>query len=236
MNTTGVLDYNPSTEISDGVRSYGVGLGASELSGQAGQAGQIAYDENGQLLTGDWAGSIGDTGNAIDNLLSSDNFRNGRVPDIGVISNVRVVNQDEPVIRSDNQETAVKGIVDETPLSKIFFSDENIDALQQTLRYRVWQRTQYKVDRQSLQELYIIMRSTLLQHANLAVTGDKLLDEIRGLNALVLDYAVGEVSSNVQQYDQYIQDIHTLPQPFDRPLYSGGSNNNTYDLSNFVGI
>lgn len=233
MNTTGVLDYNPSTEVSDGVRSYGVGLGASELSGQV---GQIAYDENGQLLTGDWAGSIGDTGNAIDNLLSSDNFRNGRVPDIGVISNVRVVNQDEPVIRSDNQETAVKGIVDETPLSKIFFSDENIDALQQTLRYRVWQRTQYKVDRQSLQELYIIMRSTLLQHANLAVTGDKLLDEIRGLNALVLDYAVGEVSSNVQQYDQYIQDIHTLPQPFDRPLYSGGSNNNTYDLSNFVGI
>ena len=44
-----------------------------------------------------------------------------RVPDAGVISNVQVVNQDEPVIRVDNQETAVKGILDENPVSNLFF-------------------------------------------------------------------------------------------------------------------
>ena len=225
----GVTEIPGSNET--GIRSRPIGLGASELSVDSTNA-PVGYDEDGNLMTGDWA----DQPNAMDVLLNSDNFRNGRVPDAGVISNVQVVNQDEPVIRVDNQETAVKGILDENPVSNLFFSNENIDAIQQTVRYRVWQQTDYKVDRQSLQELHIIMRSIMLQHANFQVSSANLIEEIKALNALVVDYVVGEVGSNVQQYDQYIQDLHSLPTPFDRPLYSGGSNNNTYDLSNFVGL
>ena len=225
----GVTELSESNDT--GIRSRPIGLGASELSVDSTTA-PVAYDEEGNLMTGDWA----DQPNAMDALLNSDNFRNGRVPDAGVISNVQVVNQDEPVIRVDNQETSVKGILDENPVSNLFFSNENIEAIQQTVRYRVWQQTEYKVDRQSLQELYIIMRSIMLQHANFQVSSANLIEEIKALNALVVDYVVGEVGSNVQQYDRYIQDLHTLPDPFDRPLYSGGSNNNTYDLSNFVGF
>lgn len=225
----GATEIQGSNET--GIRSRPIGLGASELSVDSTNA-PVGYDEDGNLMTGDWA----DQPNAMDALLNSDNFRNGRVPDAGVISNVQVVNQDEPVIRVDNQETAVKGILDETPVSNLFFSNENIDAIQQTVRYRVWQQTDYKVDRQSLQELHIIMRSIMLQHANFQVSSANLIEEIKALNALVVDYVVGEVGSNVQQYDRYIQDLHSLPAPFDRPLYSGGSNNNTYDLSNFVGL
>ena len=112
----GVTEIPGSNET--GIRSRPIGLGASELSVDSTNA-PVGYDEDGNLMTGDWA----DQPNAMDALLNSDNFRNGRVPDAGVISNVQVVNQDEPVIRVDNQETAVKGILDETPVSNLFFSN-----------------------------------------------------------------------------------------------------------------
>ena len=80
------------------------------------------------------------------------------------------------------------------------------------------------------------MRSILLQHGNFKVSQANLYNEVRNLNKYVVDYSVGKITPRVQQYAGYIEDLHSLPQPNDRPLYSGGSNNNTYDLSAFVGI
>jgi hypothetical protein len=63
------------------------------------------------------------------------------------------------------------------------------------------------------------------------------LDGIKKLNKLVVDYAVKEVSSNVQQYDMYIQDIQSLPTPMDRPDFSGDtSRNRSQDMSAHIGI
>ena len=38
-------------------------------------------------------------------------------------------------------EYALKGIVEDTPLSQVFFSKSNIDLIQKTIRYNVFQRT-----------------------------------------------------------------------------------------------
>ena len=57
------------------------------------------------------------------------------------------------------------------------------------------------IDYQSTQELFIVMRSILLQHANFKINQQKLFDEFGKLNKMVVDYCVKEVSSNVQQYD-----------------------------------
>ena len=214
-----------------------VGLGASQITRDESWV-KSAYDsETGNLLTGDWAGSKGDTNNAMDDLLSSDKFNNGRVPDVRMVSNVNKTSDGDIVIANDNQQTSVKGILEETVLSDIFLSEMNTKVIQDTIRYRVYQNTNMVVDYQSPRELYIIMRSIMLQHANFKVGQSGLIDEIQKLNKLVIDYAVKEVSSNVEQYDIYIKDIQSLPTPMDRPSFSTDtSRNRSQDLSAHIGI
>lgn len=214
-----------------------IGLGADTISRDDSWV-KSAYDsETGNLLTGDWAGSFGDTNNAMDDLLSSDKFNNGRVPDVRMVSNVNKTSNGDIVIANDNQQTGVKGILEETVLSDIFLSEMNTKVIQDTIRYRVYQNTNMVVDYQSPRELYIIMRSIMLQHANFKVGQSGLIDEIKKLNKLVVDYADKEVSSNVEQFDIYIKDIQSLPTPMDRPSFSSDtSRNRSQDMSAHIGI
>ena len=162
-------------------------------------------------------------------------LNNGRVADINIFDNVAKDTRKDVIMSQNNAEIAVKGIVEETALSKYFFSNENTDALQQTIRYRVYQKTNEVVDYQSSNELYIIMRSVLLQHGNFKVSSTDILNEILKLNERVEVYAVNEVASNVVQYKGYLRDVERLPVPMDRPRYDdNGSRNRTYDLSHHI--
>ena len=159
-------------------------------------------------------------------------INNGRVNDANITSNVTHTRRGDVLMRDDNQETSVKGIVEETALSNIFFSSVNINIIQQTLRYKVYERTKMVVDYQSPEALYIVMRSILLQHGNFKVGSNDLGAEIRKLNFLVTKYCIHEVSSNVLQYKGYISDLESLPTPMDRPGYHDHkSRNRTFDLS-----
>lgn len=161
-------------------------------------------------------------------------INNGRVSDIDIFKDIDT-KQADVVMNHDNQETAIKGIVEETALSSYFFSKQNMKALQDSLCYRVYQQTNEYIDYQSENELYIVMRSILIQHGNFKVNPDYLLTELHKLNALVLKYCVKEVSSNVLQYKGYLNDLQKLPVPIDRPSYNeSGSRNRTYDLSNHI--
>ena len=46
------------------------------------------FNKDGTLKKGDWAGDINDTNNAMDDLLKSDKFNNGRVPDVSMVENI----------------------------------------------------------------------------------------------------------------------------------------------------
>lgn len=173
---------------------------------------------------------------ALDAILDSSEFNNGRIGDIKLIDNIQVLRNNDVVIISDNQTTAVKGLVEETALSSYFFSTMNTKVIQDTIRYNVYKNTNFIIDYQSSEELYIIMRSILLQHGNFKVSTTDIINEIKELNKLVVQYSTGEVSSNVTQFQGYLSDLQTLPTPFDRPLYGGGTNNNTYDLTTFIGV
>jgi len=162
---------------------------------------------------------------------------NGRVSDINIVDDVKTDRRGDVIMRSDNQETAIKGIVEETALSRYFFSPENIDAIQKTIRFRVYGKTDHVIDYQSPQELYIVMRSVLLQHGNFKVSANNLLTEILDLNKHVTTYCVNEVSSNVKQYKGYLKDLESLPVPLDRPSFNdSGSRNKSYDISNHIAI
>ena len=182
---------------------------------------------------GEWKEDYLRKGDEFDSETMEDilgNINNGRVGDINIFDTPQ-----EAVIINDNQETGVKGIIDETALSQYFLSEQNTMALQKTLRYKVYQLTNEVVDNQSAEALYIVMRSILLQHGNFRIDSKDIVNEIQYLNSLVLDYCVKEVSSNVLQYKVYLNDVNSLPIPLDRPSFDDtGSRNRTYDLSNHI--
>lgn len=161
-----------------------------------------------------------------------DSVNNGRVGDIEVLD-FNLPKEGDIVINKDNQDTSVKGIVEKTAVSDVFFSDMNIDVIHKSIRYGVNQRTGKVVARQSDNTIYIVMRSILLQYANFRVGAADLAEEIRSLNSRVVEYCADNISSNVQQYVGYIKDLEKLPVPMDRPVYHN-KNNFTYDISNLL--
>ena len=161
-----------------------------------------------------------------------DSVNNGRVGDIEVLD-FNLPKDGDIVINKDNQDTSVRGIVEKTAVSDVFFSDMNMDVIHKSIRYGVNQRTGKVVAKQSDNTIYIIMRSILLQYANFRVGVADLAEEIRGLNSRVVEYCVDNISSNVQQYVGYIKDLEKLPVPMDRPVYHN-KNNFTYDISNLL--
>jgi|TARA_B110000503_G_scaffold88557_1_gene134269 hypothetical protein len=173
-------------------------------------------------------------GNTMGDTL--DTINNGRVPDINIFDNVTVTRRGDVTMKQDNQEMSVKGIVEETALSNIFFSEQNTKSLHDTLRYEVYRRTNLIVDYQSEKDLYIIMRSILLQHANFKVSSEDLLNEIHKLNKLVISYSAHEVGSNVLQYKGYIRDLSKQPPPLDRPSFVERDRRVTFDLSSRIGL
>lgn len=162
-----------------------------------------------------------------------DEVSNGRVPDINDSYQNSPPQQKMVVIDNDNQSSSVKGIVEQTALSDIFFSDMNMDIIQQSVRYNVYKNTNKVIAKQSENTLYIIMRSIMLQYGNFQTSVTNLIEEIQNLNEMVVKYSSENVTSNVQQYFSYLNDIQRLPQPIERPIYNN-KDNYTYDISNLL--
>ena len=110
-----------------------------------------------------------------------------------------------------------------TGVSNIFFSTDNENALQQGIRYGVYRESNGTVviGNQSRDELLIIMRSTYLEHSfNLP---HNLLEQVRALNKMVLEYTVPRVLQEARAYQKYRFDIDTQPVPLERGEYTSRS-------------
>ncbi len=160
---------------------------------------------------------------------------NGRVGDVKLaVSDAFVKKPVDLIMAHDNQETSIKGILDGNAVNTIFFSDMNVKVLQDALRYGVYQKTGKVVDEQSPNELYIVMRSIMLQYANFQAGSEAVIAEVQRLNTKVLIYCIDIVSSNVLQHLKYLDELQTLPVPIDRPSYVEHPKNLTFDISNLL--
>ena len=168
----------------------------------------------------------------LDINAATGNISNGRLSDI-VNSEKSIKNINDIVINKDFSDLSVKGIIEENSLNNIFFSEMNTKVIQDTLRYRVYKNTDQVISNQSTNDLFIIMRSIMLQYANFRTGLDNITEEIKRLNGKVLDYAVENVIANVKQYKGYVKDLSELPTPLDRPVYEN-KENYTYDISNLL--
>lgn len=111
---------------------------------------------------------------------------------------------------------ATLGQLQRNPLSDLFFCEDNINVLQDAIRYRVWVETdkKYVIGRQSDTELKVVMRSIYYQNA--MHQKEDLVGQVRALNAKVLEWVIPEVLSNLKQYEVYRKDASTLPVPMER--------------------
>lgn len=116
-----------------------------------------------------------------------------------------------------------EGLWNETPLSQAFFSQENIQIIQNGIRSGVYKRSngQYVIGDQDCDSIKIIMRSVFLQHS--ANKPSSIPQQIIELNNIVLNYCVQQVYSEAQGYMKYIDDVSTLVVPIAHPVQA--SNN-----------
>ena len=104
-----------------------------------------------------------------------------------------------------------------TPVSDLFFSPRNVDAVHDGIRYRVFVDTggNAVIARQSDVELGLVMRSVFLQEADNDNSRDAV-SQVRELNASVLSFCVPRIVQEINQYKHYRKDVAALPVPLPR--------------------
>ena len=116
-----------------------------------------------------------------------------------------------------------EGLWTDTSLSNTFFSQQNIQILQNGIRAGVYQKSngQYTIGPQDCDSLKIVMRSVYLQ--NSANQPNNITQQVFELNKIVLNYCIQQVYSEAQGYLKYIDDASTLVVPIAHPIMTDNS-------------
>ena len=105
----------------------------------------------------------------------------------------------------NNKTNNMTGTFCKNSLSDIFFSQSNIDLLQDYIIKGVFETSGVKIVKQSEDELLIIMRSIYLQHGK---NNDyNIQGQVNELNDHILKYCIPNINSSIKQYQGYIHDI-----------------------------
>jgi len=114
---------------------------------------------------------------------------------------------------------AIGGVWEDNVLAQVYFSEANIQILQNGLRAGVYKMSsnQFIIAPQNIDSLKMIMRSIYLQYAE--HSPDDIKGQVERLNTLVLDYAVPSVYNEAIGYEKYIQDQSTLVVPLELPRH-----------------
>lgn len=160
--------------------------------------------------------------------------QNGRVDLMSPMAPLEIPAYQQMSVRNDTfVSEATLGQVATNDVSQLFFSETNINALQDGIRYRIYVETngQYVIGRQSDQELKIVMRSIYYQHAKNQPTD--VVGQVRTLNAKVLEWVVPEVLSNLKQHEVFRRDASTLPMPMERSPLMTNKGTKTLEIKSF---
>lgn len=104
-------------------------------------------------------------------------------------------------------------------VADVYFSQTNVDALQHGVRYGVYRASEgrHVIGRQSDIELALVMRSVYLEHSrNMSDSEDMVMQQVRALNKIVLDYCIPRILQEADMYIRYRTDVSTLPVPLPR--------------------
>lgn len=111
-----------------------------------------------------------------------------------------------------------------TDVNTAFFSQENVDLLQERIRDTVRGMVNANIDRQSDVDLKIVMRSYYLQYAG---------DSVEQLNERVIAFSANRIAVEVEAYRYYRKDILDFPDPIQRPIETNVYGTRTGELKSF---
>ncbi|XWV25041.1 hypothetical protein QJ856_gp0737 [Tupanvirus deep ocean] len=112
---------------------------------------------------------------------------------------------------------SLRGVQEESILSKVFFHPKNVDLIQKQIIIDVFRKTngEYLIEKQNEADLQIVMRSVFIQHAR--HLPDNIKGQIRELNNLVVDEVVPGIVSEIMAHFGYLQRAFGPMQIMDRP-------------------
>lgn len=174
--------------------------------------------------------------NQITNIMDHQTFynphANGRVDIQGPTMNQFQLFENPGVNYNDvtSYRGAMTGNWNDTRLSDLYFSAENIQIVQNGIRAGVYQMSKgrFNVAPQDETNLKIIMRSIFLQYSkNL---NQDIPGQIKALNNKVLEYCVPEVHNEAASYIKYKHDVSTLAVPEARPVFANNKGSKTLEL------
>jgi hypothetical protein len=124
---------------------------------------------------------------------------------------------------------ALRGIgMNNTKVSKLFFSEDNIARVQKFIKMGVLQLSggKYKLDEdQDEQDLLIVMRAVFLEHGKNLDSG--IVEQVKYLNKRTMIEIMPGIMTNLKQYYGYLKDISTPIQPMPSPLNVGHAGRKT---------
>jgi hypothetical protein len=121
-----------------------------------------------------------------------------------------------------------------TPLNTVFFSQGNMDNLQQKIHDAVLEMSkgENSISPQSEADLMLIMRSYYLQHAQ--NDPDNVAAELDQLNQRVVAFASNRIMVEIVAYKRYRKDILDFPEPIERPKDMQIYGTRTGELKSFL--
>jgi hypothetical protein len=119
-----------------------------------------------------------------------------------------------------NSSLAIGGLqMDNTPVSKLYFSKENMKRLQKQIRREILRESNgkfiIKTDQDEM-DLLIAMRAVFFDNAKNLPT--HVVRQVKKLNEQTLDYIIPDMITNIKQQIDYLKDIGGPINPIDRPL------------------
>tara|TARA_Y100001980_G_C14503698_1_gene279444 strand:- start:396 stop:896 length:501 start_codon:yes stop_codon:yes gene_type:complete len=166
-------------------------------------------------------------------MISCKEYLNGRINIMGENGHQFQFADKIPVKEITSYNSALRGTWNETPLSILFFSKENITLLQNSIKKGVYElsKQQYVIGDQNSDELKIIMRSIYLQESrNLP---NDITSQIKGLNEKVITYSVKQIYEAAISYIKYKRDVSYAPSIIQHPINSSHKGN-TLELKSFI--
>ena len=131
-------------------------------------------------------------------------------------NNNKIFNVQDNVSSSYNE--ALTGTLECSTLSKAFFSKENMQIIQNSIRANVYKLSNntHIIDQQDSTNLKIIMRAIFLQYTR--SLSDNITNQIIDLNNIVVNHCVPKILTEIDAYIKYKNDVSTLVVPIDRPV------------------
>lgn len=129
----------------------------------------------------------------------------------------------------------LRGNWEVTPLSKQFFTAQNVAVLQAAIRKGVYERSgskRYVIDEQDVDEMKMIMRAIYLQYAK--NNAFDIPGQIKELNDIIIKWCVPRIMSEIDHYYYYLNDISHMPIPLAQPMSMSSAGTKSLPLQNFT--